>query len=361
MFHHLPWRRAWRKRLQKIGFRKVGNSSSVRAKILRGVALLAFFSVLFLALVSSVLFAWYAKDLPRPDRVVRREGFATQILDREGKLLWDVYREERRIPVALDQVPVYLRQAVIAVEDKDFYTHEGFDPRGILRAVKNIILYRRLQGGSTLTQQLLKNVLLTSERTLPRKIKEFLLSVQIERRFSKDEILTMYLNEAPFGANPKAYLGRTREVLRRMREDGYINKDQEQEAETALSQITFAPTDTSILAPHFVMYVREKLAELYGDQVVEQGGLRVTTSLDLTLQEKAQQFVSEEISKVTGDHITNGAAVVMDPRSGEILAMVGSKDFWASDYDGQVNVSLALRQPGSAIKPVTYATAFGRG
>jgi len=382
----------------------VGNSSSVRAKILRGVALLAFFSVLFLALVSSVLFAWYAKDLPRPDRVVRREGFATQILDREGKLLWDVYSEQRRIPVALDQVPVYLRQAVIAVEDKDFYTHEGFDPRGILRAVKNIILYRRLQGGSTLTQQLVKNVLLTSERTLPRKIKEFLLSVQIERRFSKDEILTMYLNEAPFGGtawgveaasevyfgkkvselsliesailagfpqrptayspfgpNPKAYLGRTREVLRRMREDGYINKDQEQEAETALSQITFAPTDTSILAPHFVMYVREKLAELYGDQVVEQGGLRVTTSLDLTLQEKAQQFVSEEISKVTGVHITNGAAVVMDPRSGEILAMVGSKDFWASDYDGQVNVSLALRQPGSAIKPVTYATAFGRG
>lgn len=370
----------------------------------RALITLAFFSVLGGIFVFSVLFAWYAKDLPRPDRVVRREGFATKIFDRNGKQLWDVFAEQRRIPTSLDAVPLHLRQAVIAIEDKDFYKHEGFDPRGILRAVANIVVYRRLQGGSTLTQQLVKNVLLTPERTLPRKIKEFILAVQIERKFNKDEILSMYLNEAPFGgtawgveaaaevyfgkkvsdlalfesailaglpqrptyyspfgSNPKAYIARTSDVLRRMREDDYITREQEQEALEELEEVEFAAGDMSIKAPHFVMHVRELLAEIYGERMVEQGGLTVTTTLDLELQEKAEQIVASEIKKVEGIHITNGAALVMDPQAGEILAMVGSKDFFAEDYDGQVNVVFSLRQPGSAIKPVTYATAFSKG
>jgi 1A family penicillin-binding protein len=375
-----------------------------RAKLIRALAIFVFFSVVGGIFVFSILFAWYAKDLPRPDRVVRREGFATKILDRNGKQLWDVFGEQRRIPIALDDVPLHLQQAVIAIEDKDFYKHEGFDPRGMLRAVKNIVIYGRLQGGSTLTQQLVKNVLLSPERTLPRKIKEFILAVQIERKFTKDEILAMYLNEAPFGgtawgveaaaevyfgkkvgelsllesailaglpqrptyyspfgSNPKAYIDRTQQVLRRMREDGYITREQERQALDELEEISFAAGDTSIKAAHFVMYVREQLAELYGDRMVEQGGLTVTTSLELELQEEAQKIVAEEIKKVEGIDITNGAALVMDPKTGEILAMVGSKDFFAEDYDGQVNVVFSLRQPGSAIKPVTYATAFSQG
>ncbi|MCH7951480.1 transglycosylase domain-containing protein [Patescibacteria group bacterium] len=404
MFHRLRWGREWKRRIRKLKMRRSGYRFPTRAKLLRGLAIFTFLSVVSGIFVFSILFAWYAKDLPRPDRVVRREGFATKILDRNGKQLWDVYGEQRRIPITLEKAPLHLQQAVIAVEDKDFYKHEGFDPRGILRAFGNIILYRRLQGGSTLTQQLVKNVLLTPERTLARKIKEFILAVQIERRFTKDEILTMYLNEAPFGgtawgvevaaevyfaknvrdltlvesailaglpqrptayspfgANPNAYIGRTGDVLRRMREDGYITREQEKEAREQLDTVEFAASDTSIRAPHFVMYVREQLSEIYGDRMVEQGGLTVTTTLDLELHEQAQRTVAEEIKKVEGIHITNGAALVMDPQTGEILAMVGSKDFFADDYDGQVNVVLSLRQPGSAIKPVTYATAFSRG
>jgi len=404
MVRKLSWRREWKRRMRKLKFSRSGFQYPVRAKLVRTLALVAFFTVFVGIFLTSILFAWYAKDLPRPDRVVRREGFATKILDRNGKQLWDVYGEQRRLPITLEDVPMALRQAVIAIEDKDFYKHEGFDPKGYLRAVYTMVIYHKLQGGSTLTQQLVKNVLLSPERTLPRKIKEFILAVQIERRFTKDEILTMYLNEAPFGgtawgveaaaevyfqkevknltlvesailaglpqrpttyspfgSNPDAYIGRTQDVLRRMREDGYITNDQETAAAEELRSISFAPADTSIKAPHFVMHVREQLAEIYGDRLVEQGGLSVTTTLDLDLQEKAQEAVTEEIAKVEGLHITNGAALVMDPQTGEILSMVGSKDFFADDYDGQVNVTLSLRQPGSAIKPTTYATAFGKG
>lgn len=406
MFHKLHWKREWKKRIRKITMSRSGRRFKRlnKVRVVRALAALALVSVIGGSLVLSILFAWYAKDLPRPDRVVRREGFATKILDRNGKQLWDIFAEQRRIPVSFDEIPIHLQQAVIAIEDKDFYEHEGFDPRGILRAAKNIIIFHRLQGGSTLTQQLVKNVLLSPERTLPRKIKEFILAVQIERKFSKDEILAMYLNEAPFGGtawgvqaaaelyfekdvseltliesvilaglpqrptayspfgtNPDAYKERSTEVLRRMREDKYITRDQEKLALEELEKIKFSAGDTSIKAPHFVMYVREQLSDLFGDRMVEQGGLTVTTTLDLDLQEEAQKVVSEEISKVETIDITNGAAVVMNPKSGEILSMVGSKDFFAQDYDGQVNVTLSLRQPGSAIKPVTYATAFKQG
>ncbi|OGY15556.1 MAG: hypothetical protein A2784_01120 [Candidatus Chisholmbacteria bacterium RIFCSPHIGHO2_01_FULL_48_12] len=354
--------------------------------------------------VSAVLFAWYAKDLPRPDKIVRREGFATRIFDRNGELLYDVFGDQRRTSVSFDQIPEHLRQATVAIEDKDFYKHQGFDPKGILRAAVNIVFRGKLQGGSTLTQQLVKNVLLTSERRLGRKIKEFILAVQIEKKFNKDEILQMYLNEAPyggtawgvesaaetyfgkkvgdlsvveaailagmpqrpsayspFGTNPKAYIGRTEQVLRRMREDGYISKLAEEQARSELAKIQFAPQDEGIKAPHFVMYVKDQLEQMFGEALVEGGGLQVVTSLDWPLQEVAQDSVSEEIAKVESVEITNGAALVEDANNGEILAMVGSKDFFAQDYEGQVNVVLSKRQPGSAIKPVTYLAAFRKG
>jgi 1A family penicillin-binding protein len=401
----MKWKDVWQ---QKIFLQKKYSAipQFKKIKLIYRLAIIFFFLVVFFIFGSLALFAWYAKDLPHPDKVVRREGFATKIYDREGKLLYDVFADQRRTPVSLEEVPQHLKNATVAVEDKNFYKHRGFDPKGILRAVYNIVIYRRLQGGSTLTQQLVKNVLLTPKRTLSRKIKEFILAVQIESKYSKDQILQMYLNEAPYGGtawgveaaaevyfgkkvsdlnlvesaflaglpqrpsvyspfsseDPRAYISRTQHVLRRMREDGYITPEQEEEAKKQLEQIKFSSSSGILKAPHFVMYVKKKLEEKYGQQVVEQGGLRVTTTLDLDLQEEAQKIVAEEIAKVEEKyHITNGAAVVIDPNSGEILAMVGSKNYDDPNYDGKFNVALALRQPGSAIKPVTYVTTFKKG
>jgi 1A family penicillin-binding protein len=399
------WQRNWRQRLFRA--KQLARQYRVRTKadLVKLLALIAFFGLVGGFLVMTVLFAWYAKDLPQPDKVVRREGFATKILDRNGELLYDVFADQRRTPVTLDQVPQDLREATVAIEDKNFYKHEGFDPLGYVRAVFNTMFrFRRLAGGSTLTQQLVKNVLLTPERALGRKIKEFVLAVQIEKKYTKDEILQMYLNESPyggtawgveaasetyfgkkvnelnliesavlaglpqspsryspFGQNEGAYKDRTKAVLRRMREDNYITKDEEKQALAELDQIEFKGEGGSFKAPHFVMYVKQQLVEKYGEKLVEQGGLKVTTTLDWELQEKAQEIVSEEIAKVENLHITNGAGLVLDTNTGEILAMVGSKNYFAEDYDGKVNVTLSQRQPGSSIKPVTYVTAFKQG
>ena len=350
-------------------------------------------------------FAWYSRDLPQPDKIVRHEGFATKINDRNGELLYDVFADQRRTPVELNQIPDQLKQATIAVEDKNFYSHQGFDPWGWVRAIFNTVFrFRRLAGGSTLTQQLVKNVLLTPQRALSRKVKEFVLAVQIEKKYTKDEILKMYLNESPyggtawgvaaaaetyfgkevsdlnliesamlaglpqapslyspFGQNSQAYKDRTAAVLRRMEEDGYITKDQQAQALKDLEALTFVSPDAGFKAPHFVMYVRQLLIDRYGERLVEQGGLKVTTTLDWKLQEQAQAVVTEEIAKVEDVHITNGAAMAVNPQTGEILAMVGSKNYFDEDYDGKVNVNLSSRQPGSAIKPVNYVTAFNKG
>jgi len=400
----MDWSKIWRDKNYRIKHSSFSTSLK-RMRFFSRLSFLVFWAILFFVLSTLILFAWYAKDLPRPDKIVRREGFATKIYDRNGKLLYDIFAGQRRTPVDLEEIPQHLKNATVAIEDKNFYKHRGFDPKGILRALYNIVIYRKLQGGSTLTQQLVKNVLLTSQRTLPRKIKEFILAVQIESKYSKDQILQMYLNEAPYGGtawgveaaaevyfgkkvselnlvesailaglpqrpsyyspfsdNPTAYVWRTQQVLRRMREDGYITAEQEEEAKQQLDKVKFVSSFGTFKAPHFVMYVKKKLEDEYGQQVVERGGLRITTTLDLDLQEEAQKIVTEEIAKVEEKyHITNGAAVVIDPNSGEILAMVGSKNYDDPNYDGKVNVTLSLRQPGSAIKPVTYVTAFKKG
>ncbi len=382
-----------------------------RAQALRIGAVVVVAGTLFAIVLSIGLVAWVANDLPDPSGVRRQDGFSTKILDRYGDVLYDVYEDERRVPITIDQVPEYLQQATVAVEDKDFYRHSGFDPLTPFRIVYNYTFRGgRVVGGSTLTQQLVKNVLLTNERTVTRKLKEFILALEIERQFSKEEILQMYLNEAPYGGNsvgvgaaadmyfdkevqdlnlvesailaglpqrPTAYspvLGRTDEngellwkiraigVLRRMREDGYITAELEQSAVEQLDSIEFARQTSSIKAPHFVFYVLEQLEEMYGSEVVQRGGLSVRTSLDLPFQEETQEIVQEEIEKVVDLNITNGSVVVMDPRNGEVLAMVGSKDYFADDIPGQFNVAVdGLRQPGSSIKPVTYATALSQG
>jgi len=400
----MKWRRVWKDRVRKKrGWRSRYKKLS-KEKLFRTGALAALIGVIASIFIFAILFAWYARDLPDPDKIVRREGFSTKILARDGELLYDVFGDQRRTPVPLEEIPEDLKNATIAIEDKNFYKHGGFDPKGITRAFFTILFRGRLAGGSTLTQQLVKNGLLTSERRISRKIKEFVLAVQIENKFNKDEILQMYLNEvpyggtawgiqaaaetyfgkdvnelgliesailsgmpqrpsaySPYGTNPKAYVRRTTDVLRRMREDDYISKDQEKEAVAKLEDVEFELPSTGIKAPHFVLYVKEQLEEMYGERLVEQGGLKVTTTLNWDLHEIAQEIVAEEIAKVEDVDITNGAAVVLDPNNGQVLSMVGSKDYFDEDYDGQVNVTMSLRQPGSAIKPVTYVTAFKEG
>lgn len=352
-----------------------------------------------------VAFVWYSKDLPTPAKVVRRDGYSSRIYDRNGQLLYDVYKDAKRTPVAWEDIPDYLKKATIAVEDKEFYKHQGFDPLAPFRIVKNFFVLHQLTGGSTLTQQLVKNVLLTSEKSVTRKIKEFILSVQIEARYKKDDILLMYLNEAPYGGTswgvgtaseqyfgkpvkelnlaesvilaglpqrpsvyspfsktPTAYIDRSAHVLDRMVVDGYIT---EVIAEDTLSQVKsykFYNNNTKISAPHFVFWVKELLAEKYGEDVIEGGGLKITTTLDIKLQGEAEKIVSEEIDKAEKMGITNGAAIVLDPIDGQVLAMVGSRGYFSDKTDGNFNVvTQGLRQPGSAIKPVTYLTAIKKG
>lgn len=393
------WRR--RRRLQQIRERSFNLFSS---KNIAKYAKFGFLGVLGLFLLLIIALPLMSFGLPSPDKVVRREGFSTKILDRNGKALYDIFEDERRTPINIADMPLYLKQATVAIEDKNFYSHQGFDILGTLRGLSRFFTRGYAQGGSTLTQQLVKNTLLDSSRSPLRKAKEFILSVQIERKYTKDEILQMYLNEAPYGgtawgvetaaetyfgkpakdlnllesailagmpqlpsryspysSTPKAYIERTANVLRRMREDGYITKDQEEASLAELGDVKFQAKGSSFKAPHFVQYVQKILEERYGEKVIEQGGLKVTTTLDLDLQDKAQAIVAEEIEKVEAQRITNGGAVVMDPSTGEILAMVGSKQFDDPDYDGQVNVTVALRQPGSSFKPFTYVTALKEG
>ncbi|MFZ2199242.1 MAG: transglycosylase domain-containing protein [Microgenomates group bacterium] len=375
-----------------------------KQSILKYLGLTALFGTALAIVVFLITVAWVSRSLPDPNKIVRRDGFSTRILDRDGGTLYELYQDYNRIPVKIADVPKILQQATISIEDKEFYNHQGFSTWGTIRGLLRGITRGRAQGGSTLTQQLVKNVLLSSDRTITRKVKELVLSMQIEKKFSKDDILQMYLNEAPyggtaigiaaaseryFGIEPKdlnltqaailagmpqapsryspygsdkqAYVARATSVLRRMREDGYIDKTAEENSVKELPGITFRTQSAALKAPHFVFYVKDQLVDLLGEAVVEEGGYTVTTTLDSELQDYSQTAVKEEIEKLEKVHVTNGAAMVMNPQNGEILAMVGSKDYFAPDYDGQVNVVLSLRQPGSAIKPVVYATAFAKG
>ena len=354
---------------------------------------------MFLLLV--FLAVWIFKDLPSPTRLSSSPS-SSLIYDRNGKLLYEIYAEKNRTPVSLKDLPEYIKWATIASEDKNFYRHHGFDFGGVLRAAYNIIFHQTLQGGSTITQQLVKNALLTPERTLHRKIREIILTYLVEVIYSKDRILEMYLNQAPyggtawgiqaaaqtyfnkdakdltlaessllaglpasptrfspFGAHPELAQQRQERVLQLMVEDGYL--DESSKLKVQSSELVYAPPSVGIKAPHFVLYVKDLLAEKYSDTVVEQGGLKVTTTLDLDLQNFAQDTVATEVAKLKKLKVGNGAALVTNPKTGEILAMVGSKDYFAKDIDGNVNVTLRPRQPGSSIKPLNYALAFSKG
>jgi len=364
-------------------------------------------------LVSVIVVLWYSRDLPTPGKLSSMNlSQSTRILDRNGIVLYDIYTGQNRTYVQLPKISKYIKEGTIAIEDKDFYKNDGFSIAGYLRIVRNLLLFQGITGGSTLTQQLVKNALLTSERTIPRKIKEFILAIEVDRKYSKDQILELYLNVAPYGgpnvgvetasesyfgkkakdltlvesailagmpqrpsyflpygSHPKAYISRTQDVLRRMREDGYISKQQEEAAVKELPNVKFLSQTQSIKAPHFSFYVKDLLIKQFGESMVESGGLQITTTLDYKLEEKAETIVKEEVNNAKGLKVGNGASIVLDPKNGEILAMVGSKDFFATDssgkktdFEGQFNViTQGKRQPGSSIKPVTYATALAKG
>lgn len=364
----------------------------------------ALFGFIGLVLITIILFLWYGKDLPQPGKLSEAQlGNSTRIYDRNDKLLYSVFQEENRTYVNLSDIPDYLKEATISIEDKDFYKNQGFSIWGYIRVIRDVVFLRGLTGGSTITQQLVKTVLLSSERTIPRKIKELMLSIQVSQRYSKDEILEMYLNDVPYGganigveassqsyfgkdvkdlnlaesaflaglpqapsiyspySGNKHYIKRTEAVLKQMKEEKYITKEQSERALEEIKNKKFTERNESIKAPHFVIYVKQLLAKQFGESAVDQGGLQITTTLDYDVEKEAEKIVKEEIEKLKGFRVGNGSAVVMDPKTGEILAMVGSKDYFDTDNDGNFNTALANRQPGSSMKPVIYATAFEKG
>ncbi|MBD3279748.1 MAG: hypothetical protein GF390_03485, partial [Candidatus Pacebacteria bacterium] len=367
-------------------------------------ALLSLITTVLIILTAWGSYQYVFKDLPLPqDLITKKQAVTTRILDRHGQLLFRIYKDENRTLVPLSQVSPHLINATVAIEDKDFYLHHGFSVRGITRALMaNIKGEEIMQGGSTITQQLVKNRLLTPERTIQRKLREIIVSVLVEGTYSKEEILEMYLNQvayggstygieeaawryfnkpavelnlaesallaglpqapslySPFGPTPELAYARQEEVLRRMVEDGYITLA---EAEQAKQQpLEFRQDTIDIKAPHFVMYVKKLLAEKYSEELLYEGGLEIRTTLDLELQDQAQQLVTDEINELQRLRVSNGAALVTNPQTGEILVMIGSKDYFDFAHDGQVNVTIRPRQPGSSIKPLTYAVALEQG
>jgi 1A family penicillin-binding protein len=367
---------------------------------------LKFFVIGFLFCVIFILipFALYSflMSLPNPKFLTERDfPQTTKIFDRNGVLLYQIYANENRTLVPLNTIPKNLINATIAIEDKDFYTNPGFDINSIIRAAVADLSGQPIQGGSTITQQLIKSTLLTPEVSITRKIKEIVLAFWAERLYSKNQILEMYFNQVPYGGtawgieaaaetyfsknvkdldlgeaaflagmpqaptqyspygdNPTLWKQRQTDVLNKMYQLNYISKADENKA--LKENLTFLIPKTPLLAPHFVMYVKDLLVQRYGLAVVEKGGLNVTTSLDFNLQQKAQQIVSDEVTNDAYLNLTNGAALVTNPSNGDILAMVGSANYDSLD-GGNVNLTTALRQPGSSIKVVTYSAALSDG
>lgn len=393
----MPLRR-WRNRTENPSLRRIKFLSKLST-----AGLIFVFGGIFLFIAVIIFFA---TQVPSPENLQNRDiAAATKIYDRNGELLYDIFQNQNRTPVKLADVPDNVKNATISIEDKNFYHEQGFSVTGIARSVLNLVIHRQVEGGgSTLTQQLVKNALLGNEQSVVRKVKELILAIQVERVYSKDQILEMYLNEipyggtaygieaaadlyfgkhvkdldlaeasllaglpqrpsvySPYGTHPELAKERQKEVLDSMVTNGYITKDQEKAAENESLTYRTAQNEIGFKAPHFVLYVKQKLIEQFGDKMVEQGGLKVTTTLDEKLQEDAQKTVADEIGKLKDYNVGNGAAVVLDPQTGQILSMVGSKDYFAKDYDGNVNVTLSLRQPGSATKPITYSAALQKG
>ncbi|MDP3902146.1 MAG: transglycosylase domain-containing protein [bacterium] len=383
-------------------------ATKTKHKILR---IISIFISLFVAgtLIGAGVIIFWMSTLKLPDTGSlgdRKIIQSTKIYDRSGEIvLWDVHEDVQRTVVSKEDISRHIKNATVAIEDSAFYQHKGIDPTGMFRALLvNIKSGDLTQGGSTISQQLVKNTFLTTDKTFARKIKEIILTLKLEKSLSKDRILELYLNEIPYGgsnygieAASKNFFGKTAGdislaeaaylaslpkaptyyspygnrldklearkniVLDRMVSLNFITQKEADEAKK--EEVNFLQKgNNSIKAPHFSILIRSYLEEKYGQDVVEQGGLKVITTLDYPLQEKAEELVAryteENKEKFSA---TNGAMVAIDPKTGQLLVMVGSKDYFDKEEDGNYNVAIAQRQPGSAIKPFIYATAFENG
>ncbi len=379
----------------------------VASLVALGLGILGFFAFTIYA-------AWVSRDLPDPNSLISRQiPQSTKIYDRTGThLLYEIHGDEKRTLVPLEDIPDYIKQATVSIEDRQFYEHHGVYWRGLVRAVAlSVLRGQRIQGTSTLTQQFVKNAVLTNERSLDRKLREFILALQIERKYSKDQILQLYLNEIPYGSTiygveaaaqtyfgkpakeltidesallasipqrPSFYspysasgaaeefktvIGRQHHTIDRMVADGYITQEEGENAKSIDTLAKVKPrTLGDIAAPHFVMHVREQLETTYGVKTVGEGGLNVITTLDWDKQKIAEEEIVKGVD-ARGERygFGNAALISLDPKTGQVLAMVGSKNFFDKENDGQVNVTLSARQPGSSFKPIVYAAAFARG
>ncbi|MBP9822221.1 MAG: PBP1A family penicillin-binding protein [Candidatus Pacebacteria bacterium] len=358
------------------------------------------------AILFFAFFIYIQQTLPDPSSIANRKvSESTKIYDRTGKvLLYDIHGEEKRTIIPWEKIPANLKNATLAAEDSGFYSHGGFDVKGIIRSLyKDVTSFSLSQGGSTITQQLVKQTLLGSEKTALRKIKELVLSIELERNFSKDQIFWMYLNQIPYGSNaygiqaaskaffnkdvdqltlseaatlaslpqaPSYYspygnhvdslMARRNSILANMKKLGSIT---EEEYKQALSdKPVFHSSMESITAPHFVIMVKDYLANKYGEDAIESGGFNVITTLDANLQDYAEEAVAKysAINK-TKYKASNAALVAISPKSGDVLALVGSSDYFDLPNQGNFNVITAERQPGSSFKPFAYAAAFQKG
>ncbi|MFA6184678.1 MAG: PBP1A family penicillin-binding protein [Candidatus Shapirobacteria bacterium] len=364
----------------------------------------------FLIIIILIIFTYNGyqflnKEIPDINLIYNPPKLSTKIFDRNGNLLYSFYEEENRTWISLDKIPKTFIEATLSIEDKDFYKHGGLSLKGILKA----FIYNfkksddeKLRGGSTITQQLVKNVFLTNEKSFKRKIKEAILTLRVERKLTKDEILERYFNQvsyggeaygvqeaalkyfgknvwdladeemtflaglpaapssySPFGSDPELGISRQKRVVEEMISARYIFK---KDGEKILAEkLMFAKNKQKIEAPHFVFYIKNLLENKYGYINMERQGLNIYTSLDLNIQKEAEKVIKDEVNKVKNLKISNGAALVVGVKDGDILAMVGSKDYDATDIDGNVNVTTSLRQPGSSIKPINYLLAFEKG
>jgi 1A family penicillin-binding protein len=390
-----------------------------RKLILKILKYVAFF-VLGMVIFMIALFFYYTYDLPRPEAFTETPFIqSTKIYDRTGKvLLYDIYGEQKRQIVSFDKISDNLKHAIIASEDARFYHHGGVDLEGILRSILvDLKLQSASEGASTITQQLIRTVYLSNQKTLQRKVREIVLAIELEKRYSKDQILDWYLNEIPFGQNaygaeaasqtyfnvpasslsiaqaatltavikaPSYYspygshkdelLQRKNYIIKQMKDQGYITEQQMKDAQAEV--LNFSDRITSIKAPHFVMYVQQYLEDKYGDDYLKEKGLKIYTTIDWDIQEAAEKAIEDSDANIKRYKANNAAAVVIDPKTGEILALVGSKDYFGKSYpegcdqkpgarclfDPQFDVAtMGQRQPGSSFKPFVYATAFKEG
>jgi membrane peptidoglycan carboxypeptidase len=399
-------------------YKKQGEKTKWGLRILQ----VAVFGILLVPIIGFATFVYYARDLPRPEKFSEISlAEPTKIYDRTGNvLLFEVFGEEKHTVIPLSEIPQSFQSAVLAIEDDQFYKHSGISLKGTARAILINLGLRQSQfqrpGGSTITQQLARNSFLTTEKTIARKIRELILTIELERQYAKSEILEFYLNRIPFGSNaygiaagselhfqkepkdltiaesaalaaliqaPTYYsphgpnknllLARKDYALSRMTQEGFLTIE-EMEAAKA-EKLVFQDVSTTIRAPHFVLHTLDILVKKYGEDFIRERGLRVTTSLDWDLQQQAEVAVKEAAQTNALSAAHNAALVALDPQTGEILTMVGSKDWFGNSYpedcssgkdclfDPKLNVATYSqgRQPGSAFKPFVYAAAFQRG